>query len=139
MSLQALPSPLATVSSKPLLAEDNIPCILLSSDKPHYQAFNGVHAAGPVPTMTSLDPEESQVRLQDDHARFHAQLQKLSSRFLKPEYVALKEAQLLVKKPRQGTGAPLFLRSYHPDQPDLQQASKKQKISAESGGFSHIL
>ncbi len=138
IALQALPAPLATIRSKPLLAEDNIPVVELASYEAHYRAFNGSLAAGIIPTLSSMDPEESLVRIEDDQARFHKELQKFSGRFVRHELLSLKEAQIIVKKPRTGMGVPLFLRTLPPEAVS-QPAAKKPRISADSGSPPHFL
>ena len=137
IALQALPALLTTIRLKPLLAEDTIPVVELASYEVHYKSFNGSLAAGIIPTLSSLDPEESLVRIEDDQARFHKELQKFSGRFVRHELLSLKEAQIIVKKPRTGMGVPLFLRTLPPEAVS-QPAPKKARISANSGSPPHF-
>lgn len=134
LALQGLPASIGVVKGKPSLLSDQTPTIQLANIPVWYQAFNGGVAAGPVPTLTAEDPEESRELIKRNLNGFHAQLQLLAGKFISPEQLTLKDAQTVVKKPREGRGIPFFKRSAPSEEAGPSQ-QKRPRQAAESGRY----
>jgi hypothetical protein len=62
--------------------------------------FDGDTTAGPCPVLFSEDPESSVAALEANPDKAHKDYSKVARSFFMPEYVKLKEALAVVKKPR---------------------------------------
>jgi hypothetical protein len=62
--------------------------------------FDGETTAGPCLVLFSEDPPSSVAALEANPAKAHQDLQKVAKCFIMPEFVKLKDALGIVKKPR---------------------------------------
>jgi hypothetical protein len=62
--------------------------------------FDGETTAGPCPVLFSEDPASSVAALEANPVKAHQDFQKVAKCFIMPEFVKLKDALSIVKKPR---------------------------------------
>lgn len=83
-----------------IYCSDNVPTFLVKSWSLDADLFDGDLVAGPVPSLFGDDEEAITTAIDDNLARFHADLLKLYKLFLMPESVSISKAQSLMKKMR---------------------------------------
>ena len=79
---------------------DNIPSVRLSAWPLQGDIFDGDIAAGPVPTLFSLEPEATVQNIIDNLAKAHSDIQRLAKVFFLMESVLLADCPAILKKPR---------------------------------------
>jgi hypothetical protein len=77
-----------------------VPTVELASWPLGAVLFDGDTTAGPCPVLFSEDPESSVAALEANPDKAHKDYSKVARSFFMPEYVKLKEALAVVKKPR---------------------------------------
>jgi hypothetical protein len=136
LMLQALPLPREYVASKPILRADSSPVISLAAYQLEYVEFDGVLAAGPVPTICCADADRATINASPES--LHGQMQKLASLFAKPETVGFREAEKVCKKPRIGNIELSFKRKYKKVSSDAQPAKRPRTELSDQGEQSRV-
>ena len=75
LQVQALPCQGETASSKPTLAGDNVPVIVLKRVPVWANMFSGAEAAGPVPVLCYTDLSEAKEAVEGNPDKWHLELQ----------------------------------------------------------------
>jgi len=111
--------------------QDNTATIVVARFAVAMESFDGVAAAGPVPTWFSVNPEATLIALKKSPDMAHAMCQALAKRIIKTEELNQEQAAEYVKAPRQGVEQTPFLREWVAPKQD--SPPKKQKTDQESG------
>ena len=82
------------------ICRDNVPTHLLKSWEMRGDMFDGEILAGLVPTLFSDDPDRTAEAVCANPAKTHWDIQRINCHFLQPEYLTVKAAYSVVKKPR---------------------------------------
>lgn len=79
---------------------DNIPTIQLAVWDLQACLFDNDIAAGLVPTLFAEDPDTAVANMKVETLKLHGDVMKINRMFLCPEFVTVKEASSILKKPR---------------------------------------
>ena len=79
---------------------DNIPTIRLDVWTLSASLYDGQMAVGPTPVLFALEPETAHSAIKSDLAKIHHDLMRVNKSFLQLEYISLKAAAAVIKKPR---------------------------------------
>jgi hypothetical protein len=125
--------------SKPSLASEEAPTVLLSSHRLRVDFYGGeLQAVGPVVTFFAADVGRASVSLRSQPELLRDELRRLTWLLTSHEYLDLRSAAELVQHPREG----LILRPFHPGEelpPARQHSGQKRshdqdELSEEHSG-----
>jgi hypothetical protein len=131
LQLQGLPCSGAALQAMPALYKDNVAAVILKRFSVEAACFDGLAAAGPVPTFFSTSPADTEKQLLDNPALAHSYCQALAAKLLVAEELSSLEAMAYVQSPRPGRGESPFIRVWVPDQ----QTNKRPRLNLPQLNF----
>jgi hypothetical protein len=139
LDLQGLPMTASSAISKPSLASEEAPTVLLSSHRLRVDFYGGeLQAVGPVVTFFAADVGRASVSLRSQPELLRDELRRLTWLLTSHEYLDLRSAAELVQHPREG----LILRPFHPGEelpparqhPGQKRSHDQDELSEEHSG-----
>jgi len=100
------------INANPVLSQDGTAAMVVARFSVAMEAFDGINAAGPVPTWFSLSPESTLTALKNSPDMAHAMCQALAARLLKTQELSAEQAAEYIKAPKIGEHQKPFLREW---------------------------